>query len=100
MHLKGITTQEMFGYLLFLSTLPHRVDRREEYTKQVHSSNCFPEYRMSGTAGQDTRVSSFLYILQAIKIVSLIPNPASNLELNEKSYFDQIKVNLVSRKSS
>ena len=90
----------MFGYLLFLSTLPHRVDRREANTKQVHSSNCFPAYRMSGTAGQDTHVSSFLFILQAIKIVSLIPNPASNLELNEKSYFDQIKVILVGRKSS
>ena len=90
----------MFGYLLFLSSLPHRVDRREANTKQVHSSNCFPAYCMSGTAGQDTRVSSFLYILQAIKIVSLIPNPAASLELNEESYFDQIKVILVGRKSS
>ena len=90
----------MFGYLLFLSTLPHRVNKREANTKQVHSLNCFPAYRMSGTVGQDTPVSSFLYILQAIKIVSLIPNPPSNFELNEKSYFDQIKVILVGRKSS
>ena len=90
----------MLGYLLFLSTLPHRVDRREANTKQVNSSSCFPAYRMSGTRG--TGYACFVVSIYPASHKNRItdPNPVSNLELNEKSYFDQIKVILVGRNSS
>ena len=50
----------MFGHSLFLSSLPHRMDSQEAKTKEVHSSSCFPAYRIPGMAGQDTHASSFL----------------------------------------
>ena len=82
----------MFGYLLFLSSLLHRMNRQEAKMKQVHLSSCFPAYCLSGTARQDTHASSFLDFYRAVQIVTLITNPAG------KNFSYRIKIILIGKK--